>query len=296
MNEQTIITIQDLLKLSNRNNDFYYANPKRIKLFRHSQNVKQDSVVGKDYIGWSVYKLYHEKYDKFIEFQKEQNDTVMMDVDYMVVFIGEEQNTARFVGVFKNNGQTHKTSSGYNYDLEELDEFKLLKDHVVINWGKSRSWKQNWDTTKEVVWFYKDSNPAGVPYFTRYEDVVLDYNQLNMVIKEKEWKARLDACNCVYAILDKRNGKQYVGVTYKDVKPGLKSGILSRWTEYAKKGHGGDEDLEKLCLEDPDYAKNNFQWSILETLPINVIASVAVERENKWKDKLGTRDNGYNNN
>lgn len=106
----------------------------------------------------------------------------------------------------------------------------------------------------------------------------------------------LEACNCVYVIADKKTGQQYVGVTYKNSKPGMKSGIWSRWTEYANTGHGDDVKLVELCTKDPKYAENYFQWSILEVLPINVIPKVAIDRETKWKDKLLSREFGYNNN
>ena len=106
----------------------------------------------------------------------------------------------------------------------------------------------------------------------------------------------LEACNCVYVIADKKTGQQYVGVTYKNSKPGMKSGIWGRWTEYANTGHGDDATLKKLCANDPKYAEKNFQWSILEVLPLNVIPKVAIDRETKWKEKLLSREFGYNNN
>jgi hypothetical protein len=48
--------------------------------------------------------------------------------------------------------------------------------------------------------------------------------------------------------------------------------------------------------KDPLHAQKYFQWSILETLPLNVVDIVAVDRESLYKEKFGTRDFGYNNN
>jgi len=88
-----------------------------------------------------------------------------------------------------------------------------------------------------------------------------------------------------------------VGVTYKDMKPGIKNGILGRWAEYAQTGHGNNKLLEALLTEKGmSYAEQNFQWTILETLPLNVTPKVAIDRESLYKKKFGTRENGYNEN
>ena len=100
MNEQIIITIQDLLKGRDRNKDFDSANEKRIKLVRHSGVVLEDSIIGNDYHGLSVYELYRSNYPKFLEWQSEQNEDKMKNVDYIVSFIGEEQCLCRFAGVY----------------------------------------------------------------------------------------------------------------------------------------------------------------------------------------------------
>ena len=41
-----------------------------------------------------------------------------------------------------------------------------------------------------------------IPVFTRFEDVVLNYSQLQYIFKtnNKEWKAKLESCNCIYLI------------------------------------------------------------------------------------------------
>ena len=293
MNKQIIITVQDLLR--GRNNDFDKTEPKRIKLVRHSGILREDSVLGKDYQGLSVYELYRSNYSSFLEWQCEQNEEKMKNVDYIVAFIGEENCLCRFAGVYKNLGR--KPITGSIYDLREVDGFEVLKNQVVIDWGKGTlQWMQNWAQDKEVVRIDQVSDKEEIPYFTRYEDVLLNYSQLKHVVEDKEWRTMLEACNCVYVIADKQTGQQYVGVTYKNSKPGMKSGIWGRGTEYANTGHGDDATLKKLCANDPKYAEKNFQWSILEVLHLNVIPKVAIDRETKWKEKLLSREFGYNNN
>lgn len=298
MDKDYIISIQDLLKGRNRNAELDVADEKRIKIIRHSDEVKEDSFIYKEFKG-TVYKLYRTDYKLFLKWQSEQKDKNMRNVDYLVVFLGEEHCECRFIGVFRNYGPLYSSSKGCSvYDIREIEGFKVLKDNVVIEWGKgTRNWIQNWSTNKEVKRIEQVSDKDDIPLFTRYEDVVLSLPQLRKVVKDREWRSKLECLNCVYLILDKANGRQYVGVTYKGVKPGSKNGILNRWSEYAQTGHGNNKLLiEKIAKEGLIYAEHFFQWTILETLPLNVTSKVAIDRESLYKEKFGTREHGYNEN
>lgn len=299
MDKDYIISIQDLLKGWNRNSEFDNANESRIKLVRHyRRDVQPDSFIYNKYKG-SVYKLYRTDYALFKEWQSEQSDSKMKNVDYLVVFLAEEGCECRFIGVYRNYGPKRATGNGVSeYAIEEVEGFEGLKDKVVIDWGKGTlSWMQNWQSTKNVRRIDQVNTGDDIPYFIRYEDVILSFSQLQKVVEDKEWKSKLESLNCVYMILDKETGKQYVGVTYKDMKPGIKNGILGRWTEYAKTGHGNNKLLVALLAEKGiSYADQNFQWTILETLPLNVTPKVAIDRESLYKKKFGTREHGYNEN
>lgn len=297
MDKNFIISIQDLLKNRDRNAEFNHTDEKRIKLVKHSDVVQDDSCIYNEYQG-TVYELYRKRYDLFLKWQSEQKDKNMKNVTYLVVFLGEEHNECRFVGVFRNYGRKEPTVNASSiYELKEVEDFKALKDIVVIKWGKGRNWMQNWTTIKEVKQIEEKNDRDVIPFFTRYEDVILSLPQLKKVVEDKEWRSKLECLNCVYLILDKKNGKQYVGVTYKDINPGKKNGILSRWTEYAQTGHGNNKLLVNLLAKEGiNYAEQNFQWTILETLPLNVTPKVAVDRETLYKIKFGTRENGYNDN
>lgn len=298
MDKDYIISIQDLLKGWNRNSDFDNVNESRIKLVRHSSDVQPDSFIYNKYKG-SVYKLYRTDYALFKEWQSEQSDSKMKNVDYLVIFLAEEGCECRFIGVYRNYGPKRAIGNGVSeYAIEEVEGFEGLKDKVVIDWGKGTlSWMQNWQSTKNVRRIDQVNTGDDIPYFIRYEDVILSFSQLQKVVEDKEWKSKLESLNCVYMILDKETGKQYVGVTYKDMKPGIKNGILGRWTEYAKTGHGNNKLLVALLAEKGiSYADQNFQWTILETLPLNVTPKVAIDRESLYKKKFGTREHGYNEN
>ena len=294
MDKNWITTIQVLL--NGRNDEFDAADKKRVRLIRHKDNRKVKVIDGKEYTN-SLYDIYLNDNEVFMNYQSEQVKKRFMDVDYIVAFIGEEGVSSRFVGVYKNLGLI-KEIGDYNdevlakFDFQEVGGFELLKERVIIDWRNPVSWLQNYINEMPVIRIDRGLKEDNIPVFSRFEDVLLDYNQLFRIFETNniEWKSKLESCNCIYLILDKRNGKQYVGSTYN------KHGIWGRWAQYAATGHGGDKDLKPLLEADPNYARKNFQWCILETLPLKILEEHAIDRESLYKRKFGTRDFGYNNN
>ena len=229
-------------------------------------------------------------------YQSEQLVKKFKNVDYLVSFIGEESTSSRFVGVYNNNGilqmlPDYKGEAHARFDIQEIPGFELLKERVIIDWNNPVQWLQHYNEMP-VIRIDRGLIENNLPVFVRYEDVILNYIQLKTIINSNnpEWKSRLESCNCIYLILDKSNGKQYVGSTYNT------KGIWGRWSEYAKTGHGDDVELKKCIDSDPKYAEKNFQWCILETLPIKILQDQAIERESLYKRKLGTRLYGHNKN
>ncbi len=294
MEQNWITTIQALL--NGRNDEFDAADKKRVRLLRHKDNRRVKVIGGKEYTN-SLYDIYLNDNEVFMTYQSEQVKKRFIDVDYFVAFIGEEGVTSRFVGVYKNLGiikeiEDYKDEPQAKFDFQEINGFEFLKERVVIDWRSPVSWLQNYTNEMPVVRIDRGLKEDNIPVFSRFEDVLLDYNQLSLIFKKKnsEWKSKLESCNCIYLILDKSNGKQYVGSTYN------KEGIWGRWAQYAETGHGNNTDLKSLLQVDPNYATKNFQWCILETLPLNVLYDYAIERESLYKRKFGTRNFGYNNN
>jgi len=293
MENQHIISIQELL--GNRGIDF---NPKRVKLVRHIDHRGEKLIGGQTYKG-TLYNLYRTKPDMFATYQNEQDTNKFKNVDFIVSFIGEENSTARFIGVYQNMGQQDFDGGLSLFDFRKVKGFEVLEEKVIIDWGDNTiSWHQWWDNTKYVIRIDRGMSEGDIPVFHSYEDVMLSYNQLKAIYDKnnEEWRSKLEAVNCVYLILDKATGLQYVGVTYR-AQTSSGKGIWGRWKEYAETGgHGNDVSLMDLWKKDNTYPTHNFQWCILEILPLNVAAAVAIDRESLYKEKLGTRVIGYNNN
>ncbi|MBD5363645.1 MAG: GIY-YIG nuclease family protein [Bacteroides sp.] len=284
-----IVTIQELLR--GRDADFDAA--KNIRLVRHADNRKVKLIKGEEVRG-TLYNLYRYQKETFLQYQREQPRKRFEDVDYMVAFIGEKGTTARFVGVYKvgNKVDSPYIPDDIICDMEVVAAFEPLTHSVVIDWGKSTvSWCQDFDTQfKPVIRIDEGFEDAdGVPRFVSYYDTLLSFDQLRAVINsnnDNPWHTALRSVNCIYLISDVENGRHYVGSTYGE------NGIWGRWETYVKTGgHGDNVELKK-------YSAQNFQWSILEVLPINITADQAVDRENLYKQKLMSRHKvtGYNQN
>lgn len=277
MNKIPITTIQQLLK-----NQGFKDNAKT-KLVRHTDKRYPD-----------LYNWYCYDKDEFFSYFKRQSKEVFSKCDYVIAFLGEESTLARFIGIYKINGVTpivDKEGKGFIYDLEEVTGFEDLKERIIIDWGKG--------TTKWDQWFYNEKEVVEIKFrpdlnykhFKNYDDILLSYSELQEIVKNeyKDWKIPLSAINAIYLILDKKEGKQYVGSTYGG------DGIWGRWTNYAKDGNGGNKLLKDLTDSDKKYA-NNFQWSILTTLPKTITKDEAIAIESKYKNKLGSRAFGLNAN
>jgi hypothetical protein len=177
--------------------------------------------------------------------------------------------------------QEWKQTSGW-YDLKLNKALDELSERLVIDWGGAPvQWVQRQD--KPVL---EIKRPNSIGDFVSYSDVKLDYCDLKQLMKDANsnltWRSALSSVNGVYLIRDTSTGKLYVGSAYGE------QGIYGRWKTYATTGHGHDKLLIGL-----DHS--NFEFSILEIAPYTLSAQEVVKIENKWKERLGTRQFGHLN-
>jgi len=280
----TPLTFHDLLRVSG-------LDPDTVRLVRHgNKEIK-------------VLDTFLTNIEKLTEYTAWQHSGKYGDSEYLAIFCPARSTTSLFLGIWKIDGvlenknlsQKHlnllkfyslpeewfKTSVRYN--LELTDFMDDMKQRLVIEWGKSTvSWVQSKD--KNVVQI-KSINSIGD--FTSYDSILLSYNDLQKLIEQTDsnisWVNALSAVNGVYLIKHKESGKLYVGSAYG------KGGILGRWSSYAKTGHAGNKLLKEV---DP----SSFEFSILEISPATMSAEDVISRENRWKECLGTREFGLNEN
>ncbi len=265
--------------------------PKEVRLVRHGNKEIE------------VLDTFLNDTDKFMEYTAWQKSGKFGRAKYLAIFCPARSTTSLFLGIWEIEGKTENSdlkpshlSLLHRHGLPEKwfhnhDRYNLkltsvmfsLSQRLVVEWGKSTvSWVQSKD--KEVVQI-KPVNSVGE--FTSYDSILLSYSDLLKLITDTDsnasWVNALSSVNGIYLIKYKKDGRLYVGSAYG------KGGIFARWAAYAKTGHAGNKLLKDL---DP----HQFEFSVLEISPSTMSADDVISRENRWKECLGTRAFGLNDN
>jgi hypothetical protein len=269
----------------------YGINPEKIKLVRHG-NAEIP-----------ILETYKNRYDLFEAYQSFEASNKFKESKAIAVFAPSRGTTALFLGYWdilssiKSEEFTNKHLSlieKYNfpeswkidnewYELKRNTVLDELSERLVIDWGKSTvSWVQAKD--KEIL---EIKGKNSVDDFISYDDIQLSFIDLKNIIGNIDsnytWFSALSAVNGIYLIRDVSTGKLYVGSAYGE------DGIWGRWKTYSSNGHGGNLELKNIKPE-------NMEFSILEIISSITSVDHVIERENRWKVKLGTREFGLNKN
>ncbi len=274
-----MITLREIIELKTDK-----LKDSRIKLVRHKDSRREYRDILKDR-------------DNVLEYQRLQSKEVFKNTDYLISFTGLEGTKALLFGIFKvedvgTKWHEKEQKEVFYYTLTEEKLCDDLIDRLVIDWGTATlSWHQWYDKQeKEVL----EILPKGyLGEFKGLTNIVLDFDDLKKLISNpdanRDWKGNLSSVNGIYMILDKKEGKQYIGSAYG------KGGIWQRWSDYAINVHGGNKLLKKLCKSDVNY-KQNFQYTVLKSLPSDINKKEVIRLENLFKQKFGTRAFGLNEN
>lgn len=268
---------------------------KRVKLIRH--NLTNE-----------VVHANHKR--NYLElYQSVQTPVCFKDCDLVISFLGETGTNGVFQGCYRvgstkpyrrvdfpddftPDSDMVEDGSVAVYELARTDLLADLKDRLVIDWGKGAiQWRQSGTVEKELL----EIRPArSVIDFPGYENVLLTFEELHEIVYHKDahriWEEKLSAVAGVYLITDTKTGRLYVGSA-----SGEDGGIWNRWSEYAKTKHGGNKRLKALIAADADYC-NNFQYSILEVLPLKREKKEVLDCEAQYKKKLLSIRFGLNDN
>jgi hypothetical protein len=128
--------------------------------------------------------------------------------------------------------------------------------------------------------------------FPGFLNVHITFDLLKEIINNNEssWESALSNVKGVYLISDKSNGKLYVGSEYGE------NAFWQRWSAYIENGHGGNKKLKTLIAKNGIKHCDNFTFSILEICNINTDDEEIKKKESFWKERLLTREYGYNDN
>ncbi len=255
--------------------------PTRVKLIRHS-------LADKDF------RKCYEK-GMVTEYTRVQSNTFSNGYDYWCVFISDKSTTAKFFACYKVNCGVCDTldvkPDGFPlkdwfqgqkmfYELEHIDLLKEYEGRLLIEWGKGAlAWAQKATNEKPIV-AIQDKR-----VFSGYENFILTYDELKEIVKDptayESWHTALSSVNAIYLIVDRENGRQYVGSAYG------KDGLLGRWAHYVDSLHGDNKLMKELLCNYPQRYKY-FQFSILQLLPKTATPDDVIHTETLWKKKLMT--------
>lgn len=244
---------------------------------------------------------YLESWDKWVGWNAWRGNKNDFNREYIFSLIQfyHEPNKWLFGGIFKIIKRFHDYEhTEVGYELELVDLHKELIGRLVIDFYRYQGMRGR---AFLLEGYYKDfvvsevlKRPFDGRRFPGYENINIDFPELENVFRHQknDWKAALENVKGIYVIVDKSNGKKYVGSAYGDF------GIWSRWAVYVNTGHGFNDELTKIISEcGIGYARQNFRLSLLEYRSMKVDDSIIIGRETFWKEVLLTRGQfGYNKN
>lgn len=168
-----------------------------------------------------------------------------------------------------------------NEHLYELQLSPLLADfrgRVIIDWGRGfLAWVQNASSQdKPIIEIRRTVVDPPFPGFG-----VFTWRIRDLAAVPVAWRQALSAVSGVYLMVCRSTGQRYVGSAYGA------GGFWARWEQYLATGHGGNVGMKA-------HRSSDFQVTILELASLSTTVDEIIALENRWKDKLMSRQFGLN--
>ena len=221
--------------------------------------------------------------------------------DFILGLIPDYHKTDKYIfgGIFRvvdRYNDWNETKVGYKVEL--TNQFDYLIGRLVVGFYRYPGLRGRAFLLETLIDSMSVSEILQNPYegeeFPGYDNVRIDFSSLELLVQNQktDWRVALENVKGIYLIVDKLNGKKYVGSAYGDC------GIWSRWSTYIYTGHGYNDELVELIEKTGiEYARKYFQFAILELRSMKTDDDTIIHRENYWKEVLLTRgDFGYNKN
>lgn len=266
--------------------------PKRVVVMRHQPSEPR--------LRKELRRIAWDDEASLIDYQsshRPNTEKALASADYIASFLADGSARAIFVGLFKITHREPMISTTWleNPRLKALTDFGsdvlLNRDEViwfhqqrvpfhdawkgclVIAWPPpERSWYR-WAHRNRFEVLHIHEEQALIPRLEDWDELVFDWEKLTKL--HTRHAHMLESWRGIYLIRDLSDGKAYVGAAYGA------DNLLGRWREYGRSGHG-----QNILLRQRDH--RNFQFSILERLPETADARQVIERERRWKLRLGT--------
>jgi len=267
-------------------------------LKENDKDIKIHCAIGNAEKGKSKLEpLFEYSKGKFKEWQEGQNQK-NFERKYILSIIYINKNEWLYAGIYQclNVEQAIRDSGKvyYLYKTKLLEYGKELIGKLIINFEKdfraSYLKLENHINKLELLEIKKQEYKFDP--FPGYNNVNISFDSIKEIINNNEdnWKTALSTINGIYLISDIKNGKLYVGSAYGQ------DSFWGRWTNYIENGHGGNKKLKEIIKKNGYKYSSNFLFSILEIFNFNTPNNEIINRESFWKERLLTREFGYNDN
>lgn len=209
--------------------------------------------------------------------------------EFIVSFAQLNGNKFLFGGIFKITNR-----DGEDYEVESTEDYSELIGRLIIEYrgnpGQTTAFKPSHVFLNSRISGIYEHKFKGEP-FKSYDEINHDFREMQLIIRNdlKDWKIALSKVFGIYLISNKETGKHYIGSAYG------RNGLWGRWNDYTNDYHGGNKDLVKLFKNKTGkYFEDNFKFAVLGVISSATMPEEVINRESLWKDKLLTREFGYN--
>jgi hypothetical protein len=260
-----------------------------VRLLRH-QDTRPDTLR-------TPYQLWRDDIKAFELYQSTQsfsNRPKFAGANYWASFIATPAGSTMFIGIYSvryvgignlDLPSPHRegVDPAGTYDLYDTALIEPLRDfagRLFIEWGTGYlAWVQRADNQdKVIVELHASFKEPEFPGFLAFIKPLSDISTL-----PKTWIVPLRATRGIYLLTCPKTKEQYVGSASGE------DGFWGRWQSYVQTGHGGNEGLK---TRDP----SDYQVSILEIAGSNLTPDEIRQLEQRWKQKLQSREMGLNRN
>ena len=262
--------------------------PTQVRLLRHQDN--RSGVLR------TPYELWRDNRPGFELYQSHQGlmNRPKFQYPFWASFVATPAGATLFVGLYsakyvgvgeKDIARPHRNDhdKAGKYDVYKLDPVEAFRDmdgRLYIDWGLgTRAWVQRANKyNKPVLEIRASFKEEEFPGFASFLKPLSEIHSL-----PKTWIEPLRATKGIYLLTCPKTKEQYVGsATGED-------GFWGRWQSYIQTGHGGNLGLKS---RDP----SDYRVSILEVAGSQMATNEIIYLEQRWKEKLQSKEMGLNKN
>jgi hypothetical protein len=262
--------------------------PAGVRLLRHQDN--RPGVLHTPYKLWrdnrTGFELYqsHQGFKNRPKFQHPFWASFVATPTGETLFVGLY--SAQYVGIGeKDSPRPHRNDDDkagrYDvYKLEPQNPFKDMDGRLYVDWGPgTRAWVQRAKKhNKPIIEIRASFKEEEFPGFASFLKSLSEIPSL-----PKTWIEPLRATKGIYLLTCPKTKEQYVGSAAGE------DGFWGRWQSYIQTGHGGNLGLK---IRDP----SDYRVSILEVAGSQMSTNEIIHLEQRWKEKLQSKEMGLNKN